>query len=229
MSQRFEAIVELSGNELGRLERDRYGRTWFRPSSAWLAGGQYPRLGHSFLLNPAARMAGTGLLPWFQNLLPEQGSPLRRLLCRRAAILEHDSEGLLCALGNDLPGAVVVRPVHRDTKTAQAEQRTLPEQTLRFSLAGVQLKFSMIRNEDRFALPARNELGKWIVKLPGSGIPELQPKHKPAKGTYPIGIPQEMQLAFGACPRASKSDRFSCLTAPPKLETFCRRRRLGAL
>jgi serine/threonine-protein kinase HipA len=36
----------------------------------------------------------------------------------------------------------------------------------KFSLAGVGLKFSMLRNGDRLTLPAGNQLGDWIVKFP---------------------------------------------------------------
>jgi serine/threonine-protein kinase HipA len=36
---------------------------------------------------------------------------------------------------------------------------------LRFSLAGVQLKFSVIRGEDRFTVPAHDSTGDWIIKI----------------------------------------------------------------
>jgi serine/threonine-protein kinase HipA len=45
---------------------------------------------------------------------------------------------------------------------------------LRFSLAGIQLKFSMIRDEGRLSLPARQgEEGHWIVKFPSRRFPRL--------------------------------------------------------
>ena len=37
---------------------------------------------------------------------------------------------------------------------------------IRFSLAGVGMKFSMLRNGDRLTLPAHGEGGDWIVKTP---------------------------------------------------------------
>ncbi len=46
---------------------------------------------------------------------------------------------------------------------------------LRFSLAGVQLKLSMLREGERLTLPASGRGGKWIVKLPSpswSALPE---------------------------------------------------------
>lgn len=43
----------------------------------------------------------------------------------------------------------------------------------RFSLAGVQLKFSMLRRDDRLTLPAAGEGGDWIVKLPDRQYPDV--------------------------------------------------------
>ncbi|MGH9324100.1 MAG: type II toxin-antitoxin system HipA family toxin, partial [Vicinamibacteria bacterium] len=44
---------------------------------------------------------------------------------------------------------------------------------LRFSLAGVQLKFSMIRSGGRFSLPAHDSRGDWIVKIGDVEYPGL--------------------------------------------------------
>jgi serine/threonine-protein kinase HipA len=43
----------------------------------------------------------------------------------------------------------------------------------RFSLAGVQLKFSMLAEDDRLTLPAYGEGGDWIVKLPDRQYPDV--------------------------------------------------------
>jgi serine/threonine-protein kinase HipA len=42
---------------------------------------------------------------------------------------------------------------------------------LRFSLAGVQMKFSVLRDPDRITLPASNQEGDWIVKLGSARFP----------------------------------------------------------
>ncbi|MCQ9618004.1 HipA domain-containing protein [Paenalcaligenes niemegkensis] len=80
---------------------------------------------------------------------------------------------LLGALGQDLPGAITVT-----TETNQAwpnVSRTNPddvtstaiEHALRFSLAGVQLKFSAVMSAlGGLTIPARGIGGHWIVKLP---------------------------------------------------------------
>lgn len=48
-----------------------------------------------------------------------------------------------------------------------------PHAGWRFSLAGVQLKFSMLADGDRLTLPAFGEGGDWIVKLPDLQYPDV--------------------------------------------------------
>ncbi|MCA1673857.1 MAG: HipA domain-containing protein [Actinobacteria bacterium] len=78
---------------------------------------------------------------------------------------------LLLALGRDLSGAVEVRPdvdisslVDRPEGWVHDAGSDRPR--LAFSLAGVQLKFSMLREGRRFTLPMSGVGGQWIVKLP---------------------------------------------------------------
>jgi len=91
---------------------------------------------------------------------------------------------LLSIVGEDLPGSVVVRP---GTELAVAETRstvpfdepvaTLPlneENGLRFSLAGIQLKFSAVKNDQhRFTLPFRGMGGRWILKFASNQFANL--------------------------------------------------------
>jgi len=44
---------------------------------------------------------------------------------------------------------------------------------LKVSLAGMQIKLSMVLSDDRLAVPARSDRGDWIVKLPGTRYPDL--------------------------------------------------------
>ena len=174
-STRDALSVRVYGDPVGEISRDRHGAVHFTPNAAWLEGGQYPPLGLAFLANPRARTARGGGIPvWFENLLPEAESPLRRWMCKRFGILESDSATLLAKLGRDLPGAVeVVEGLeHEETSEATAETPALPE-PLRFSLAGLQLKLSMSFEDGRFVLPASSEGGQWIVKIPGERFPEL--------------------------------------------------------
>lgn len=170
-SRSSQMLVQVQSTPVGVLDRNRSGLVTFRPDSGWLDGGQRPRLGLGMLQSPGPRTAGTGLPAWFENLLPEDGSALRRRLCAHLQLRPNDSPALLRHLGDDLPGAV---RVHGDLDVAQAPEDSTPAaDRLRFSLAGMQLKFSMVQADGRFALPSRGTTGHWIVKLPGQSLPEL--------------------------------------------------------
>src|SRR5262249_39807858 len=88
---------------------------------------------------------------------------------------------LLAVLGADLPGALVVTPMEGEERGGEghsaAEQphaQQPPETALRFSLAGVQLKFSAImETSGGLAVPVDGMGGSWIVKLPSSRYPAV--------------------------------------------------------
>jgi HipA-like protein len=101
--------VVLPGRRVGDLVQDRDGLTRWLPDRSWEAGGQHPRLGVDFLRRPGPRQQGTGLLPWFENLLPEPGSELRRRICAVHGLRDGQSFALLAALGRDL---VVLAPCY---------------------------------------------------------------------------------------------------------------------
>lgn len=116
------------------------------------------------------------LPPFFQHLLPE--GALREYLLRTEHLADSDVE-LLRRLGRDLPGAVTLVP--EDTADDEVPVQivdepptppAVPVRRLRFSLAGVQLKFSAERN-GRITFPARDRSGRWIVKLPDRMHPRL--------------------------------------------------------
>jgi hypothetical protein len=108
----------------------------------------------------------------FLQNLPEIGSALRQRICQERQIRETDSASLLQVVGHDLPGAV---EVVGDIDSSGDDEFATPivSEKIRFSLAGMQLKFSMIQSGNRFALPASSDTGRWIVKLPGNQFPEL--------------------------------------------------------
>lgn len=118
------------------------------------------------------------LPPFFANLLPE--GVLRRYLADRAGVHVQREFFLLQALGRDLPGAVTVQPLDLGTAMAEpdGEAPTRPAERYRFSLAGVQLKFSALWNDGKIGgltIPADGVGGGWIVKLPSQhfgGVPE---------------------------------------------------------
>ncbi|GAB3879940.1 type II toxin-antitoxin system HipA family toxin [Kibdelosporangium lantanae] len=110
--------------------------------------------------------------PWFSNLLPE--GRLRDWIAAGRGVPAVRELELLAQVGHDLPGAVIVLPedsVPGETPTDEAvtASTAMPNPTeWRFSLAGVQLKLSMLQQGDRLTIPAFGVGGDWIVKLPDS-------------------------------------------------------------
>lgn len=116
---------------------------------------------------------------WFSHLLPE--GVLREWIAADRKVSPRREMELLAQVGRDLPGAVRVGPLVQDGSHAlYGAQWPEPEEPAvgaadgprwRFSLAGVQLKFSMVRESDRLTLPATGQGGDWIVKLPDPDFP----------------------------------------------------------
>ncbi len=167
----LDLTVRVSGVVVGRLQRNRDGLVRFHLDSDWLDEGQMPRLGLAFLRAPGPRLTGTGLPLWFEGLLPPPDSALRARACSQWGLRESDSASLLSALGRDLPGAVEIGgQAEPDDEAPPSSPAKL---TLGFSLAGMQLKFSMAANGERLAVPARDQDGSWIVKVPGRAYADL--------------------------------------------------------
>jgi serine/threonine-protein kinase HipA len=126
------------------------------------------------LLEPG-RPPQVRLLPFFANLLPE--GHLRSYLAQRAHVNPTRDFPLLRLLGEDLPGALVARhpdgtapPADVDDVVARGVEAD--PSILKFSLAGVQLKFSAIReSEGGLTIPVHGRGGTWIAKLPSSTYP----------------------------------------------------------
>lgn len=171
MGRSLSLDVRVSGFPVGRLDREREGPVRFVPDEAWTAAGMHPRLGFGFLIDPSVRKAGTGLPAWFENLLPERRSALRHRVCRDLGLRDGQSAALLLALGRILPGAVEVIGDADDLD--EHTDPDPPPAALKVSLAGMQIKLSMVLSDDRFAIPARSDRGDWIVKFPGMTFPEL--------------------------------------------------------
>ena len=124
------------------------------------------------------------LPPFFSNLLPE--GHLRDYLAEKAGVKKQREFHLMAILGEDLPGAVVVKSIeggnrnHRDDRHRHDEHYDDADRkqssVLRFSLAGVQLKFSAaMETSGGLTIPAHGVGGSWIVKLPSTqyaAVPE---------------------------------------------------------
>lgn len=108
--------------------------------------------------------------PFFSNLLPE--GRMREYLAERNNVYAERELFLLRALGEDLPGAVVVKAAQEDLPTddylgVREGEGIYASQTLKFSLAGVQLKFSAVQKaRGGLTIPAYGRGGSWIIKLP---------------------------------------------------------------
>lgn len=125
------------------------------------------------LRNSLLNKGGHSLPPWFSNLLPE--GALRTLIETGMPTGQTSDFEVLKWVGLDLPGAVVVRP-EDGREIVVAPQLGDSEPTLgriRFSLAGIQMKMSMLRRDESLTFPASGEHGDIVAKLPSSKIPYL--------------------------------------------------------
>lgn len=165
--------VWLGDRKVGTL-RKAGDRTWFSLDRDYRDDPERSVLGLIFEERPTAvHTASVRLPPWFSNLLPE--GRLRDWIAGERNVNPQREMELLAQVGHDLPGAV--RIVHEDEDPdcagapgdeiypySEEGWHDLPG--LRFSLAGVAIKFSMVKSGDRLTLPAYGRGGDWIVKLP---------------------------------------------------------------
>ena len=176
--------VLLYGKPIGTLTRITGDRSIFAFNEAYIADDSRPTLGLRFKdefgrLMTEFRPYRTRVMPFFSNLLPEEG--LRRYLAARAGVNSQREFFLLWVLGADLPGAITVRPADDEAWPPEASgedtgSRDKEKKALRFSLAGVQLKFSAVADAGSgLTIPVDGVGGSWIVKLPSqtyAGVPE---------------------------------------------------------
>lgn len=170
--------VGLNGKIVGYLSQTTNGQIAFRFTDSYLTLPNRPVLSQSFEDDLSRTYYGRNrLLPsFFANLIPEHGA-LRDLIESNLEVSPGDDLALLEAVGRDLPGAVEIVRVDGDDLPVQNSLEVSAyvedhedalknkEPGLRFSLAGVQMKFSVLRDPHRITLPASNQDGEWIVKL----------------------------------------------------------------
>jgi len=177
--------VALYGEPIGTLTRVADDRSLFAFNESYIADAKRPTLGLSFKdefgeLRTDFRTYRKKVMPFFSNLLPE--GHLRKYLAEQAGVNIEREFFLLWALGQDLPGAITATPADGEAwppKAADAEEgekAAQKENMLRFSLAGIQLKFSAVEGPSGgLTIPASGVGGSWIVKLPSreyAGVPE---------------------------------------------------------
>ena len=176
--------VLLHGDTIGRLARVGDDRALFAFNDSYIRDAARPVISLGFKDRFGELITGfpptqTRIIPFFSNLLPE--GRMRTYLAERAGVKPVREFFLLWALGADLPGAVTVRSPGDEPWPSGAPDDSdrgggRGENALRFSLAGVQLKFSAIEgSRGGLTLPAKGVGGSWIVKLPSlhfAGVPE---------------------------------------------------------
>ena len=123
------------------------------------------------------------LHPVLSNLLPE--GALRELIAQVLKVHVDNEFQILSYLGKDLPGAIEATPMdpqevpaylldnvlntHGTVKAVKFDTEALRNKGKdRFSLAGVQMKFSMKESDGRYNLSQDNVLGDWIIKTPST-------------------------------------------------------------
>ena len=171
---------------------------------------------------PVAR----ALPAFFANLLPE--SKLREAMEKHHAgsVRAGNDFDLLVALGSDLPGAVRVVP--SDGTIARLDNLPATKPKARFSLAGVQMKLSVIKNTGKgggLTLPIGDEQGAYIAKFPSTSFPGVSeneyanlalaeaigmevPEHELVEQSEFEGIPKEFEtLSDGRVLLVKRFDR----------------------
>jgi len=119
------------------------------------------------------------LHPVLSNLLPE--GALRELISQGLKTHIDNEFQIFSYLGQDLPGALVATPMEPndvpDSVLANLHQNRSKTKVIKFisnhhenkfSLAGIQMKFSMKEKDSRYHLTNNNELGDWIIKTPST-------------------------------------------------------------
>jgi serine/threonine-protein kinase HipA len=198
----------------------RYGdRTRFSLDPDYREDPARPVLGLVFEDRPdRVHVATVRVAPWFSNLLPE--GRLRDWIAGERGVNRQREMELLAQVGHDLPGAVRVI-ADRDDPAGSTwghdsmwarEQDTYVELTsdfhapgVRFSLAGVAMKFSMLLRHEKLTIPAAGEGGDWIVKTPDTrfrDVPRNEFTMMSLAGAVGIDVP-EIKLV----PRGLVDDR----------------------
>jgi serine/threonine-protein kinase HipA len=151
---------------------DEYKSDAGRPTFSLMTHPEFPH-SEKLLAEPWQRQHK--LHPTLSNLLPE--GALRELIAQGLKVHVDNEFHLFASLGEDLPGALIAEPMEPDDVpahlfSAHGQAKAVKfEKTARenkFSLAGVQMKFSMKQQDGRYNLSKGDVLGDWIVKTPST-------------------------------------------------------------
>lgn len=175
--------VRLNQVRVGSITNLPYDRNLFVFDDEYVQHPNRPVLSLSYYAANGSLLAKpeevqTKIPAFFSNLLPE--GKLREYVSQRGGVKQVREFFLLWLLGTDLPGAVVVEDSQGqalpppDTGDEPGRGLDRRQDVLRFSLAGVQLKFSAVGDPERqLTIPSEGRGGYWIVKLPSPRYPRL--------------------------------------------------------
>ncbi len=168
-------VAYLVGHEGGKniLVFDRsYVANPNRPTFTLSTGADHPA-SQKLLSSPLVRRQR--LHPVLSNLLPE--GVLRQWFAQILKVHPDNEFPLFAQLAADLPGGLIAEAVSSEqipegVLDHQIQIKPISGAVLvnqpHFSLAGVQMKFSMREMDGRFNLSQPDKLGDWIVKTPST-------------------------------------------------------------
>ncbi len=151
---------------------DEFKRNSSRPTFSLITHPSFPN-SKKLMSNPWAK--SMRLHPVLSNLLPE--GALRELISQGLKTHIDNEFQIFSYLGHDLPGALVATPMEPEDVPntvlsthgkAKAIKFDSNDKENKFSLAGVQMKFSMKEKDGRYNLTKNGELGDWIIKTPST-------------------------------------------------------------
>lgn len=169
--------VLLNDLKVGMIVRTPGDFSAFSFDDSYRKTGGFPVLSLSFRaanggLRKDPKPVARALPAFFANLLPED--KLREAMEKHHAgsVRAGNDFDLLAALGSDLPGAVRVVPSNGTVTRNSGLPTARPK--ARFSLAGVQMKLSVIKNTGKgggLTIPLGDGQGSYIAKFPSTSFP----------------------------------------------------------
>jgi len=179
-AESVEALeLTLHGQRVGIIAHYSGGKNilTFDPEYAAMPEGRRPTMTLTQKLNAQyfgrVQIHSQRVPPVLSNLLPE--GALREWMTAQLKIHSENEFPLLAWTGNNLPGALIARPLRTGQIPAwalsarervEAVQIDVRTSAQKFSLAGVQMKFSTIRQDGRFSIGAEVASDSWIIKTP---------------------------------------------------------------
>jgi len=186
VTKRTESVeglrLSLNGQDVGVLTHYSGGKNIFVFSPNYVALATAER--QTFTMTQLANeqylsqplISSQKLAPVLSNLLPE--GALRNWMSQSLKVHVDNEFPLMVHMGKNLPGALQAEPIsagnvpkwaldHREQ--VEAVQVDVEHSQDKFSLAGVQMKFSSVKHKDgRFNIGQNDNSDSWIIKTPST-------------------------------------------------------------